>query len=183
MKFLRRSAAAVAVILAAATALPAQAETAYDHTFTSIDGDPLPLAQYKGKALLVVATATECGNTHQYGPLQTLWEKYKDRGLVVIGVPTNDFGLEPRDNAGIKDFCEANFSVDFPLTEKTAVLDDKAHPFYKWAAKQLGPKSVPGWNFHKYLVDADGKIVDYFSTRVMPQSPELEKAILAGLPK
>ncbi|CCQ73564.1 glutathione peroxidase [Magnetospira sp. QH-2] len=161
---------------------PALAANAHGFTFVSIDGDPLPLAKYKGKALLVVNTATECGNTHQLGDLQKLWETYKDKGLVLVGVPSDDFGQEPRDNKAIKDFCETNFSVDFPMTELTAIKGAKAHPFYKHAVAQLGDKSEPSWNFHKFLVGPDGKMVDYFGTGAQPLGGKLEQAVQAVLP-
>jgi glutathione peroxidase len=114
----------------------AQLTTAHEYSFQSIDGNPLPLSRYAGKAVLVVNTASMCGYTPQYADLEALWQRYRDRGLVVLGVPSNDFGgQEPGSAEQIKDFCEVNFAIDFPLTEKQVVTGPKAHPFYQWAAR------------------------------------------------
>lgn len=157
--------------------------TAHDFTFTAISGEPLPLEQYRGKAILVVNTASLCGFTSQYAGLQQLWETYGPRGLVVLGVPTNDFGgQEPHTEAKIKEFCEVNFGIDFPLTAKVHVLGDDAHPFYRWARQTLGEAARPRWNFHKYLVAPDGRLVDWFSTVTGPTSERVRKAIEAHLP-
>lgn len=159
-------------------------KTAHDFTFTAIEGGELPLSQYAGKAVLVVNTASFCGFTHQYSDLQAVWEKYRDRGLVVLGVPSNDFGSqEPGSETEIKRFCEVNFSVDFPLTEKEVVKGDGAHPFYVWARQALGAKAAPRWNFHKYLVGPDGKLVAWFPTAVSPSSQRVTRAIEAQLSK
>ena len=161
----------------------AMAETAHDFSFDSIDGDALPMSQYKGKAVLVVNTASFCGYTPQYEGLQSLWSEYKDKGLVVLGVPSNDFGAqEPGTAEEIKDFCEANFDVDFPLTAKAVVKGGSAHSFYKWAAAEKGAENAPRWNFHKYLVAPDGSLVDAFPSRVEPMSQELVSAVEAHLP-
>ncbi|MBT4740330.1 MAG: glutathione peroxidase [Rhodospirillaceae bacterium] len=161
----------------------AMAETAHDFSFDSIDGGALPMSQYKGKALLVVNTASFCGYTPQYEGLQSLWSEYKDKGLVVLGVPSNDFGAqEPGTAEEIKDFCEANFDVDFPLTAKEVVKGGSAHSFYKWAAAEKGAENAPSWNFHKYLVAPDGSLVEAFPSRVEPMSKELVSAIEAQLP-
>lgn len=158
--------------------------TAFDFSFDSIDGKPLPMADYKGKAVLVVNTASQCGFTPQYTGLQALWSKYKDRGLVVLGVPSNDFGgQEPGKEEDIKKFCEVNFDVDFPLTSKQAVVGGKAHPFYKWVTAELGEGAAPRWNFHKYLIDPHGKLVGTYPSQVSPESPQLVKEIEAALAK
>jgi glutathione peroxidase len=158
--------------------------SAYDFTFESIDGSPLPMSTFRGKAVLLVNTASQCGYTPQYEGLQALWEKYRDRGLVVLGVPSNDFGAqEPGTSAQIKDFCETNFNVDFPLTEKQVVIGGKAHPLYKWLAKELGEGAMPRWNFHKFLIGIDGQPVEVFPTAVEPNAPKVVKAIEAALPK
>lgn len=172
-------------VLSAAVASSAMAgSSAYDFSFTSIGGDPLPLAQYEGKALLVVNTASLCGFTSQYAGLQQLWETYRERGLVVLGVPSNDFGgQEPQTEARIKEFCEVNFGIDFPLTAKVHVSGEDAHPFYRWASAELGDGARPRWNFHKYLVGPDGRLVDWFSTITGPSSDRIRKAIEANLPK
>ncbi len=143
------------------------ADSAHDFSFNSIDGDPLPMSQYKGKAVLVVNTASFCGYTPQYEGLQSLWTEYRDKGLVVLGVPSNDFGAqEPGTAEEIKDFCEANFDVDFPLTAKQVVKGGDAHPFYQWAADEKGASNAPRWNFHKYLVAPDGALVEAFPSGV-----------------
>jgi len=153
---------------------------AHDFEFTSIDGDPMPFTQYAGKTMLVVNTASRCGLTGQYDGLQVLWEKYRDRGLVVIGVPSNDFlGQEPGSEETIKEFCEVNFNIDFPMTEKNHVRGKKAHPFYVWAKQTAGG---PRWNFHKYLIDPDGNLVNSFSPGTKPEAQKLTEAIEAHLP-
>jgi len=155
-----------------------QRASAHDFTFTAIDGSNMPLAQYAGKALLVVNTASLCGFTPQYEGLQGLYERYSDRGLVVIGAPSNDFGgQEPKSEGEIKEFCQGAFGVTFPLTEKISVTGAQAHPFYQWARETGGEKLAPRWNFHKYLISADGKLVGAFSTRVKPQAAEVTDAI------
>jgi glutathione peroxidase len=157
---------------------------AHGFEFTSIAGAPLPLETYKGKAVLVVNTASRCGYTPQYADLQTVWERYRDRGLVVLGVPSNDFGgQEPGTEAEIKQFCEVNFNVDFPMTSKVRVTGDGSHPFYRWAAAVLGADAAPRWNFHKYLIAPDGRLVGWFSTPTAPTSEEVTRAIESHLPK
>jgi len=158
--------------------------SAHDFEFQSIDGAPLPMAGFRGKAVLLVNTASQCGYTPQYEGLQALWETYRARGLVVLGVPSNDFGAqEPGTSAEIKDFCETSFSVDFPLTEKQAVIGGKAHPLYKWLAQELGEGAMPRWNFHKFLIGPDGQPAAVFPTAVAPNAPQVIKAIEAALPK
>lgn len=152
--------------------------TAYDFSFTSIDGMPMPLAQYSGRVLLIVNTASFCGFTSQYAGLESLYETYRDRGLTIIGVPSNDFaGQEPAAEAEIKQFCETTFGIEFPLTSKVSVSGEKAHPFYRWAGATLGTVAKPRWNFHKYLVAPDGQLVDWFSTITAPSSPAVIEAI------
>lgn len=156
--------------------------SAFDLEFEAIEGGKLPLAQWRGKALLVVNTASFCGFTPQYEGLQTLWQRYEKRGLVVVGVPSNDFGAqEPKSEAEIAGFCKGAFGVTFPLTTKEVVSGPKAHPFYRWAREALGAASAPGWNFHKYLVGRDGKLIAGYGTRVEPLSPTLIRAIEAAL--
>ena len=167
----------------ASQAVAANIQTAHDFTFKTIDGEALPLSQYKGKAVLVVNTASFCGFTPQYEGLQALQDKYKDQGLIVLGVPSNDFGKqEPGSSAEIKDFCDINYSITFPLTEKEVVSGDGAHPFYKWAKAELGTLAAPKWNFHKYLITPEGKLADWFSTMTKPGSAKVIKAIEAVLP-
>ena len=180
-----RSFAFLLVLLSAGAVVSAEeARTAHDFAFTSIDGEPLPLKRFRGKVLLVVNTASFCGFTHQYGGLQAVWKRYRGRGLVVLGVPSNDFGnQEPGKEATIKQFCKVNFDIDFPLTAKVRVKGKAAHPFYRWAAATLGRTNAPRWNFHKYLIDRDGRIVGSYRSPVAPTSERMIKAIEAQLAK
>lgn len=158
-------------------------KSAYDFSFRKIDGGALPLSEFKGKALLIVNTASKCGFTKQYDGLEDLYDKYKDKGLVVIGVPSNDFlSQEPGSNAEIKSFCESKFGITFPMTEKVSVKGADADPFYLWASVQE-QGAVPGWNFHKFLISPDGQLNASFGSTVEPDSPELVGAIDAVLPK
>ena len=161
---------------------PAAARSAHDFTFTSIEGEPLMLADYAGQPVLVVNTASLCGFTYQYAGLQDLWERYRDRGFVLLGVPSNDFGnQEPGSEAEIKDFCEVNFDVDFPLTEKQVVKGEGAHPFFHHVRAELGESAGPRWNFHKYLVGPDGELLGAWPSRVEPTSDEITGAVEAAL--
>lgn len=176
--------AALAAFLILMGPISAMAANAYDFAFTSIEGQPLPLSQFAGKAILVVNTASQCGFTPQYKGLEALWERYRDRGLVVLGVPSDDFGgQEPGSAETIKDFCEVNYKINFPLADKTVVSGDAAHPFYRWARDELGFLAKPRWNFHKYLVGPDGRLVSWFSTVTDPDSDKVREAIEALLPK
>ena len=156
---------------------------AHQFEFTSIDGDRLPLSQFRGRPVLVVNTASFCGYTPQYTDLEALWTRYRDKGLMVIGVPSNDFGeQEPGSATEIKKFCEANYNVDFPLTEKQKVVGGNAHPFYRWIAAELGEGGVPRWNFHKYLIAPDGSIAGAWPSRVRPTDKEITTAVEGLLP-
>lgn len=156
--------------------------SAYDYSFKTIDGGDLPLSSLKGKAVLVVNTASACGLTPQYEALEALYRKYRDKGLVVLGVPANDFGgQEPGTEAEIKQFCAMKFDVDFPMTAKETVVGGAAHPFYRWVANELGEAAAPKWNFHKYLIGKDGAIVGSFGSRTAPDSPEIVAAIEEAL--
>lgn len=160
------------------------ARTAWDFSFTSIDGKPMPLSDFRGQVLLVVNTASFCGFTKQYKALQELHQKYAPQGLAVIGVPSNDFGAqEPKAAGEIKEFCEGMFGVEFPLTDKNVVSGDGAHPFYKWARDELGWMNAPKWNFHKYLVGRDGKLVTSFFSMTTPDADRLVSAVEAELRK
>jgi glutathione peroxidase len=151
---------------------------AYDFAFKGIDGGELPLSSFKGKAVLVVNTASRCGLTPQYEGLEALWKEWRDKGLVVLGVPCNQFaGQEPGSETEIKDFCDLNFGVDFPMTAKVEVKDAGRHPFYAWAETKLGPAAVPVWNFHKILIGKDGEAIAAFGPRTEPKDPEIEQAV------
>ncbi len=156
--------------------------SAYDYEFTSIDGKPLPLSEFRGKTVLVVNTASQCGFTPQYEGLQALWEEYRDKGFVVLGAPSNDFGgQEPGSEKEIKKFCTMNFNVNFPMTSKIITKGNDAHPFYKWAKAETG--SSPKWNFHKYLIDPEGHLIGTYPTIVKPSSKKLRRAIEKSLPQ
>ncbi len=155
---------------------------AHDFHFKSIDGDPMPLSKFQGKVVLVVNTASQCGFTRQYGGLVELWNKFKNDGLVVLAVPSNDFGgQEPGTSEEIKTFCEVTFGVDFPMTQKVSVAGHQAHPFYKWAKEELGRRARPRWNFHKYVVGKDGELLDWFGSMTLPNSSRITKAIEKAL--
>ncbi|MDE1172975.1 MAG: glutathione peroxidase [Parvibaculaceae bacterium] len=152
--------------------------SAHDYEFQSISGTAISLAAYEGKPVLVVNTASRCGFTPQYRDLQALWERYRARGLVVLGVPSNDFGAqEPGTEAEIASFCEVNYAVDFPMTAKQAVTGEEAHPFYKWVAVTLGEGGGPRWNFHKYLIGPAGELVSAYPSKVSPLDEGLVKEI------
>ena len=155
---------------------------AYDFSFTSIDGAPLPLASFKGKPVLVVNTASKCGLTPQYEGLEALYRDYRDKGLVVLGVPCNQFaGQEPGTEDEIKSFCETKFDIDFPMTAKVDVKEAGRHPFYAWAEEKLGEPAVPVWNFHKILIGPDGEALAAFSPRTPPQDPTIVEAVEKAL--
>ncbi|MCH2037773.1 MAG: glutathione peroxidase [Rickettsiales bacterium] len=160
-------------------------ESAWDFTFDSLMHEtPVALSDYDNNVLLVVNTASNCGFTGQYEGLEALYQTYKDKGLVVIGVPSNDFGSqEPGSHEEIAKFCKINYGVSFPMTAKYEVSGKNAHPFYKWARKELGFGTAPKWNFHKYLIGRDGKIVDYFNSTTKPQGSKIIKAVEAALDK
>ncbi len=144
-------------------------ELAYTFNFKGIDGNEIRLNNYKDKVIVVVNVASRCGYTPQYEGLQTLWSEYKDN-LVVIGIPTNNFKQEPKNNSQIKEFCETNFGVNFPMTEKMDVIGSNAHPFFKWAKKNHGIGAIPKWNFHKIIIGKDGKVIDTFASFTKPGS-------------
>lgn len=153
-------------------------EDAYRFEFTSIDGNSLSLEAWRGRPLLVVNTASCCGYTPQYSDLEALWRRYHDRGLVVLGVPSNDFGRqEPGAEAEIKQFCATNYAVDFPLAAKCRVIGGEAHPFYRWIAEELGEAGTPRWNFHKYLIGPDGQLVGTWPSQVGPTDNRITSEI------
>ena len=146
----------------------------FDHTIKNINNEIINLNQYKGKTILLVNVASKCGFTKQYTGLQELYEKYRDKNFYVIGVPSNQFGgQEPGTNAEIKNFCETNFNITFPLTDKVDVKGDNAHEIYKWAKKNYGNSAVPKWNFHKILINKDGKIHETFGSFTDPLSKKI----------
>ena len=146
----------------------------YDIEIESITGEIISLSKYKGKTIFLVNVASNCGFTKQYSDLQNLWEKYREKDLIVIGVPSNQFGgQEPGSNTEIKDFCETNFNINFLMTSKQDVKGENAHEIYKWAKISYGKSSVPKWNFHKILINKEGNIVDTFASFTNPMSKKV----------
>lgn len=176
---LSASAAAFGLTAQTAPVRAAGAKDAWQFSFTSIEGAPMPLSDWRGKVLLVVNTASFCGFTRQYEGLVTLWQEYRDRGLIVVGAPSTDFQQEYEESSEIKDFCEFTYGVDFPLTEPLHVVGSQADPFFKWAAAETGHRVR--WNFNKYLIGRDGRIVTWMPSRLEPTSPEARKAIEQAL--
>ena len=151
---------------------------AYDFKFKDLDGSALNLSEYKGKVVIVVNVASQCGFTNQYEDMHNVWEQYQSRGIVMIGVPSNNFGKqEPGSNEDIKNFCEAKFGISFPMTEKVSVKGADAHPFYIWAEKNHGKSAVPKWNFHKIIINKEGKIEKTFSSMTNPSSKKFIEVI------
>ena len=149
-------------------------ETFFDLNVNSISGDALNLSKLKGKTILLVNVASNCGFTKQYDGLQKLYDDFKNKGLVVIGVPTNQFGgQEPGTETEIKNFCETNFNITFPMTSKYDVKGDNAHPIYIWAKDTFGKSTIPKWNFHKILINKNGKIEDTFASFTGPLSNKI----------
>ena len=149
----------------------------FDFKINSITGDVIDLNNFKGKPVLIVNTASYCGFTKQYDDMQELWEKYRDRGLVVLGVPSNSFNQEKTKNNEVKEFCEVNFNINFPLTEITDVKGDNSHEIYKWAKENYGKSAVPKWNFYKILINKEGKIEDTYASLTNPTSKKIIKKV------
>jgi glutathione peroxidase len=167
-----------AVIPAREAPAASDGTSAHSFEFTSIDGERMPMSGFAGKTVLLVNTASKCGFTPQYEGLQGLYETYKDQGLVVLGVPSNDFGnQEPGEEAQIENFCEVNFGVTFPMTEKVHVTGEQAHPLYAWIVDALGPAAKPRWNFHKILIGPDGRPRDAWPSTTTPGSTKLRARI------
>tara|TARA_B100000767_G_C19685533_1_gene501577 strand:+ start:15 stop:569 length:555 start_codon:yes stop_codon:yes gene_type:complete len=150
----------------------------FDLSIESINSKTINLSEFKGKTILLVNVASKCGFTKQYTGLQTLYENYKDKDFLVIGVPSNQFGgQEPGSNTEIKDFCETNFNITFPITNKVDVKGKNAHIIYKWAKENYGNATVPKWNFHKILINKEGKIQNTFNSFITPLSDKITKQI------
>jgi glutathione peroxidase len=159
--------------------------TAYDFTFKTLHAEkPMPLSQFRGKVILIVNTASNCGFTPQYKALEEIYNNYKDQGFVIVGVPSNDFGAQEKGtNQEIATFCKTNYGVTFPMASKEVVSGKSAHPFYQWAKKTLGFGTAPKWNFHKYLINRDGALIDYFNSTTTPDSASIKTAIEKVLAK
>ena len=149
----------------------------YDLQINSISGELIDFKKYKGKAILVVNTASYCGFTKQYEGLQKLWEKYESKGLVVLGIPSDSFNQEKKSNKDVKEFCEVNFDISFPLTAITDVKGENAHEIFKWAKENHGKSAVPKWNFYKILINKEGKIEDTFASMTKPMSKKFINTI------
>ena len=149
----------------------------YDFSIESITGETIKFDEYKNKVVLIVNTASYCGFTKQYDELQELWDLYKSKGLIVLGIPSNSFKQEKSNNADVKEFCEVNFNINFPLSTITEVKGENAHEIFKWAKTNYGKSAVPKWNFYKILINKDGKIEDTFASFTKPMSKKLIKII------
>ena len=145
----------------------------YDFSIESITGEVINFSEYKNKVILIVNTASYCGFTNQYEELQNLWDLYKSKGLIVLGVPSNSFNQEKKKNSDVKEFCEVNFNINFPLTKITEVKGENAHELFKWAKDNHGKSAVPKWNFYKILINKEGKVEDTFSSFTKPMSKKI----------
>ena len=149
----------------------------YDFKIESITGELIDLNEFQNKVVLITNTASYCGFTKQYSDLQKLWQKYKEEGLIVLGVPSNSFNQEKSNEKDVKDFCEVNFNINFPMTKITEVKGEDAHEIFKWAKKNYGKSAVPKWNFHKILINKKGKIEDTFASFTNPMSNKVTSKI------
>ena len=145
----------------------------YDFQIESISGEIINFKEYENKVILLVNTASYCGFTKQYDDLQRLWDQYKSKGLIVLGVPSNSFNQEKKKNSEIKKFCEVNFNINFPLTTLTEVKGNNAHEIFKWAKQNHGKSAIPKWNFHKILINKKGKIEETYSSLTKPTSKKI----------
>ena len=153
----------------------------HDFTIESISGDDITLANYKDKVVLLVNTASQCGFTPQYAGLQKIYDRYKDDGFVVLGVPSDDFNQELSSDDDVKKFCEIRYGVNFPLTSIQKIKGDGAHPLYKWISGNTSVIGQPRWNFHKYLISKEGQILNWFSSMTSPTSEGLLKQVEEAL--
>ena len=149
----------------------------YDFSIESITGETINFKDYKNKAVLLVNTASYCGFTKQYDELQELWDLYKDKGLIVLGIPSNSFNQEKKTNTDVKEFCEINFNINFPLSTITEVKGENAHEIFLWAKENHGKSAVPKWNFHKILINKEGKVEDTFASFTKPMSKKIRLKI------
>ena len=155
---------------------------AYNFKFNDLDGKELNLNAFKNKVIIVVNVASQCGFTNQYEDMQKVWIKYQDKGVVMLGIPSNDFGKqEPGSSEEIKNFCEAKFGITFPMAQKVSVKGENAHPFYIWARENHGKSAIPKWNFHKIIISKDGKVLATIASIINPSSKKFIKAIEKAL--
>ena len=149
----------------------------FDFKIDGINGEVINFTDYKGKVILMVNTASYCGFTKQYDDLQNLWDKYKSEGLVVLGVPSNSFNQEQKTDKDVKEFCEVNFNINFPMTTITEVKGENSHELFKWAEKNYGKSAIPKWNFHKILINKEGKIEETYNSFTKPMSKKITSKI------
>ena len=149
----------------------------YDLSIESITGETINFRDYKNKVILIVNTASYCGFTKQYTELQELWDLYKSKGLIVVGVPSNSFNQEKKNNNDVKEFCEVNFNINFPITTITEVKGENAHELFKWAKENHGKSAIPKWNFHKILINKEGAVEDTFVSFTKPMSKKILKKL------
>ena len=149
----------------------------YDFKINSLIGEVINFNDYKGKVILLVNTASYCGFTKQYNDLQKLWDKYKDKGFIVLAIPSNSFNQEKKSDEEVNKFCVINFNINFPISTITNVKGDNAHEIFKWAKKNYGKSAVPKWNFHKILINKDGKIEETYSSFTNPTSKKITNKI------
>ena len=149
----------------------------YDFKINSITGEIINLKDYQNKLVLIVNTASYCGFTKQYDDLQLLWEKYRSDGLIVLGVPSNSFNQEKKADTEVKEFCDVNFNIDFPMTTITEVKGENSHEIFKWAKKNYGKSAIPKWNFHKILINKEGKVEDTYNSFTKPMSKKITSKI------
>ena len=148
-------------------------ESFYDLEIESINGEIIKLKDYRDKVILIVNTASNCGFTKQYEDLQDLWDKYKSKGLIVLGVPSDTFNQEKKTNSEVKEFCEVNFDINFPLTTITEVKGSNAHEIFKWAETNFGKSAIPKWNFHKILINKQGNVEETYASFTKPTSNKI----------
>ncbi len=148
-------------------------ESFYDLEIESINGEIIKLKDYRDKVILIVNTASYCGFTKQYEDLQDLWDKYKSKGLIVLGVPSDSFNQEKKTNSEVKEFCEVNFEINFPLTTITEVKGSDAHEIFKWAENNFGKSAIPKWNFHKILINKQGNVEETYASFTKPTSNKI----------
>ena len=154
----------------------------HEYFFTSLTGASLPLSNYRGQPILVVNTASKCGYTPQYQKLELLWKDYKEAGLVVVGIPSNDFGeQEPDDEDVIAEFCSTTYNITFPMTTKQSVIGRSAHPMFVAMREEIGEDAIPRWNFYKYLFDRQGQLLEFWPSAIEPDDPKLTHQIERNL--
>ena len=149
----------------------------YDLEIESINGEIIKLKEYRDKVILIVNTASYCGFTKQYEDLQELWDKYKSKGLIVLGVPSDSFNQEKKTNSEVKEFCEVNFEINFPLTTITEVKGSDAHEIFKWAENNFGKSAIPKWNFHKILINKQGNVEETYASFTKPTSNKIKEIL------